>query len=213
MNLIRASSKGDLANVKALIESGENINQTDSNGRTALIEAAWSGHLEVAKFLIGHKADVNIADVSGYSALMRAAEEGNLDIVKLLLKSQADVNCRGKVRGSTALMLAAEQGHIKIIDQLIDNGAKINAVDLFEETALARAFKCNQKEAVDHLETKGGRGKPERNTYTYTDKESKPIVKAALPEWNAGTFDSQFDEDIPLTGGAGGGGDEGFDDE
>ncbi|HEX2959730.1 MAG TPA: ankyrin repeat domain-containing protein [Chitinispirillaceae bacterium] len=210
MNLIRASSKGDLATVKASLESGAKVNQTDTNGRTALIEASWGGYLEVAKYLIEHKADVNVADVSGYTALMRAAEEGNLEVVKLLIKSQADVNCRGKVRGSTALMLAAEQGHIKIIDQLIDGGAKINAVDLFEETALARAFKCNQKEVVDHLENKGGRGKPERNTFTYNDKESKPIVKATLPEWNAGTFDSHLDEDIPM---GGGGGDEGFDDE
>jgi ankyrin repeat protein len=208
MNLIRASSKGDLATVKAAIESGSNVNQTDSNGRTALIEAAWSGHLEVVKLLTGNKADVNIADISGYTALMRASEEGHLEIVKLLLKNQADVNCRGKVRGSTALMLAAEQGYLKIIDQLLEHGAKINAVDLFEETALARAFKNNQKEAVDHLESKGGRGKPERNSYTYTDKESKPVVKAALPEWNAGTFDSQLDEEVPLTGG-----EESFDEE
>jgi ankyrin repeat protein len=209
MNLIRASSKGDLATVKALLESGTNVNQTDTNGRTALIEAAWSGHLEIVKFLITNKADINIVDVSGYTALMRASEEGHLDIVKLLVKNNADVNCRGKVRGSTALMLAAEQGHIKIIDQLLDHGAKINAIDLFEETALARAFKSNQKETVDHLESKGGRGKPERNTYTYTDKENKPIVKAALPEWNAGTFDTQFDEEVPMSGA----GDEGFDEE
>lgn len=208
MNLIRASSKGDLATVKAELESGTNVNQTDSNGRTALIEAAWSGHVDIVKLLVGSKADVNIADVSGYTALMRASEEGYLDIVRLLLESKACVSSRGKVRGSTALMLAAEQGHLEIVDQLLEFGAKVNDVDLFEDTALARAFKNNQKEAVVHLESKGGRGKPERNSYTYTDKENIPVVKASLPEWNAGNFDAQLDDEIPLNGG-----EESFDDE
>jgi ankyrin repeat protein len=70
----------------------------------------------------------------------------------------------------------AEQGHLKIIDQLLESCAKINDVDLFERTALARAFKNNQKAAVDHLESKGGRGKPERtHIHTPTKRVSQSL--------------------------------------
>jgi serine/threonine-protein phosphatase 6 regulatory ankyrin repeat subunit B len=209
MNLIRASSKGDLAAVKKAMEDGPDVNATDVNGRTALFEASWCGHTEIVKLLLGKKANPNIADSSGYTALMRASEEGHASIVGLLLKSDADVNYRGKVKGTTALMLAAEQGHIPVIDLLIDGGAKINAIDQYEETALARAYKNNQLKAAEHLEKKGGRGKPERNSFTYSNKDARPITKATLPEWNAGSFDSSIDDDIVIGGVA----DESFDEE
>ena len=35
-----------------LVNEGTDINATDANGRTALIEAAWGGHNELVKFLI-----------------------------------------------------------------------------------------------------------------------------------------------------------------
>ncbi len=201
MNLMRASAKGDLETVKRLLSEGTDVNATDMHGRTALIEAAWSGNLEVAEFLIKKGADVNASDSAGYTALMRASEEGHLPLVKILIKNGADVNARGKVRGTTSLMLAAENGHKKIIELLIDSGANVNAIDQYEETALARAYRTNQTEAAELIESKGGRGKPERSSFSISDKELKPYTKATLPQWSAAaTEDFGFDEDASVDG-------------
>jgi serine/threonine-protein phosphatase 6 regulatory ankyrin repeat subunit B len=202
MDLVRASAKGDLETVKKLLKEGADVNFTDMHGRTALIEAAWSGNSAIAEFLIKKGADVNACDSAGYTALMRASEEGHLPVVRALIKNGADVNARGKVRGTTSLMLAAENGHKKIIELLINNGANVNAIDQYEETALARAYRTNQIEAAKLIESKGGRGKPERSSFVaISNEELKPYTKATLPQWSAAaTEDLSFDEEASVDG-------------
>jgi ankyrin repeat protein len=196
MNLIRASAKGDLAVVKKFLAEGAEVNGADGSGRTPLIEAAWGGHADLVKYLVDKGAEVNAADNAGYTALMRACEIGNVPIITCLINKGASVNTRGKVRGTTPLMLAAEQGHIKVLELLISRGAKINAVDQFEESACARAYRANQTKAAQYLESKGGRGKPERSSlshYSSRDKEGKP-VKTVLPQWSAAAEDINLEE-------------------
>jgi ankyrin repeat protein len=197
MNLMRASAKGDLETVKKLLNEGSDVNAADNNGRTALHEAAWGGKTDVVKLLIEKGVSVNAADSSGYTAIMRAAEEGHAAVVAQLIQAGADINVRGRVRGTTPLMLAAENGHIKVIQILIDNKVKINAIDLYEETALARAYRTNQTKAAELIEANGGRGKPERSTVSYTEKDLKSYTKATLPEWSAAASESNFEEEEP----------------
>lgn len=198
MSIIRASVKGDLAQVKKLVDEGADVNATDSSKRTALLEAAWGGHTDVVKYLVDCGASVNCVEVSGYTPLMRAAEEGHTAVVTLLLKKNADVNARGNVRGSTPLMLAAEKGEVKIVELLLDGGALINAVDQFEETALARAYRAEQMKVVAFLESKGATRKPERS-FNHHDKELRPITKATIPQWSAAADDAGFDEEPVAT--------------
>lgn len=201
MDLLRASASGDLTAVKKNVADGADINAADGSGRTALIEAAWAGHADVVKYLVEKGAKVAVADNAGFTPLMRACEEGNAQIVTYLVSKGSNVNARGKVRGTTPLMLAAEQGHIKVIDVLLGAGAKINDVDLYEETALARAYYMEQAKAAQHLEAKGGRGKPERSSlshYSSKDRNAKPTTKAALPQWSSAAADAGLDEDDPI---------------
>jgi len=197
MNLMRASAKGDLTTVKQLINEGADVNSADNHGRTALLEAAWGGKADVVKLLLEKGADANAADTTGYTPLMRACEEGYSEVVSLLIKAGADTNSRGKVRGTTPLMLAAENGHTGVIEILIDSGAKVNAIDQYEETALARAYRTNQTKAAELLESRGGIGKPERSSFSYSDRDLKPYTKATLPQWSAAALESSLDEEEP----------------
>jgi uncharacterized protein len=195
MSLIRASAKGDLSQVKKLIDEGADVDTADASGRTALLEAAWGGYTDIVKYLIDKGATVNHADMSGFTPLMRAIEDGHNAIVTLLVKNGADVNTRGNVRGSTPLMIAAEKGELKVIELLLDHGAKINAVDQFEETALARAYRSEQLKAVSLLESKGATRKPERNTFNHHDKDLRPFTKASIPQWSAAADDAGLEEE------------------
>jgi hypothetical protein len=197
MNLLRASAKGDLAAVKKFVAEGVDVNAADGSGRTPLLEAVWAGHIDVVKFLVEKGAQVDLADKAGYTPLMRACEEGHLPVVTYLIGKGASVNSRGKVKGTTPLMLAAEQGHVKVLEVLVAHGAKINAVDQLEETAVSRANQMNQDKAAAFLESKGGRGKPERSSLShYASRDrGKQSVKAALPQWSAAASESGMDDE------------------
>ncbi len=195
MELMRRCCEGDIEAVKEIIAQ-EEINAADANGRTALIEAAWSGHLAIVKLLLSRGAEVNSADKSGFTALMRAAEEGYSSIASTLVKSGAQLNCCGKVRGTTPLILAAENGHLKTVEILINAGADINKCDIFEQTALSKASEAEKQPVVEFLQSKGARGKPERSSFSYADRESRTISKTALLHLSAASIDSDDDEDI-----------------
>ncbi len=202
MNLISACSSGKLADVKAVmgegggeaVEAGEtpcDINGQDGSGRTALLEAAWGGSEDIVKFLLERGADSNIADKSGFTPLMRAVEGGYRSIAVALMGSGADVNCRGYVRGTTPLMLAAEGGNQELVTLLLDGGARINDADRYEETAVARAYRAGQDGMARFLESKGGRGKTERNAYySHSDRDVSSVTVDAMPQWSAASQDA-----------------------
>jgi len=196
MNLISVCSRGVLSEVKKAVGDGADVNAADASGRTALLEAAWNGNADIVKYLLEQGADPGAADKSGFTPIMRGAEGGYLPVVNALIAKGADVNCRGRVRGTTPLMLAAEHGHVKVISALLAAGAAVNAVDQYEETALARAYRVEQDKAAQLLESKGGHGKPERSSYSNSDRELRPMTRTPLPQWTAGGPQDGVDENM-----------------
>ena len=53
--LLVAASSGDLAEAKALLDAGEDINVTDALGRTPLHMAAFYGHPKTSAFLVASR--------------------------------------------------------------------------------------------------------------------------------------------------------------
>jgi len=84
--LQKAAELGNTEAVKALIKGGPyggaNVNKTDRNDRTALMEAARSGNADIVKALIAKGADVNKQDKFGGTALMDAAWHGDTEAAK-----------------------------------------------------------------------------------------------------------------------------------
>lgn len=58
--------------LKALLDSGVNVNATDRNGRTALHLAAILGQAELARYLLSRGADINARNIPGRTPLMLA---------------------------------------------------------------------------------------------------------------------------------------------
>ena len=97
--LPRAVAKGDIAQIKALIAGGADVNLRDSTAKTALNHAVENGDLEVAELLIEHGADVNYHPHGGWGAvgvsdtpLHTAAFRGDAKMAKLLIDKGANVH-------------------------------------------------------------------------------------------------------------------------
>lgn len=80
--LIYWASLGDLDQVEQLLLEGQDPNQADDEGYSALQAAAENGHLEIVKLLVGKGAQ--IAYKSEYTALQLAEMAGNIDVVNYL---------------------------------------------------------------------------------------------------------------------------------
>jgi len=68
--------------------------------------------------------------------LHRSAELGLTWAVRLHLKFGADMNAIPRNRIATPLMIAARYGHAKVMEILLQKGANVNAVNMFNHTAL-----------------------------------------------------------------------------
>jgi cytochrome c len=121
-----AVKDGDMAKVKLLIASGEDVNQNHKTMGTALHHVAIWGSAEMAELLISAGADVSALNKTLGSPLHRAARKGNEAVAAVLIAHGADVNAR-RDEGNTPLHDAAEGGHAGMIDLLVANGADVNA--------------------------------------------------------------------------------------
>ncbi len=113
-----ASSQGRTDIVQDHIESGSNIDFTDSDGHTPLLIAACAGHVDVVDWLIQHGADINKASQTGQIPLWMAASNGRAEVVKLLLNAGCNVNKATRDR-CTPLQAATVERHGDVVDLLI----------------------------------------------------------------------------------------------
>ena len=100
--LLTAVKQGDVAAVKALLDSGANVETRNDSGRTLLMLAALKAPPDVVKLLLERGAQVNVQDTDGVTALMWGAFGGRADIVQMLLDGGADSYLRDR-QGQTAL--------------------------------------------------------------------------------------------------------------
>lgn len=90
--LMRATEKGNLEIVKALIKAGAAVNYEAKGRETALHIAAYYGYLEVTKLLLLNGANPNVPlEQNALTPLHQAILKGHIDTAKLLVESGADV--------------------------------------------------------------------------------------------------------------------------
>jgi len=131
-SLMCAARAGDLDAVRALVESGCDLDAGDSIGGP-IHYAAMNGHVAVVAFLIDKGVDIESRRSWGrWTPLHRAAAEGRLAVCQLLVKMGANVHAEASDTAKTPLFLAAEHGHPSVVALLLEHGARVSAREKVE---------------------------------------------------------------------------------
>ena len=126
------------------------IDESDSDRRTALIWASEYGHKEVVETLLQHGADVNAQGGICGNALQAASQNGHEKMVQLLLQWGADVNAQGGLYDN-ALQAACQYSHDKVMEILLQYGADVNAQGGLDGNALQTASAIGHEKVVQLL--------------------------------------------------------------
>jgi ankyrin repeat protein len=120
-----ATGRGDLDQVRLLLQYGADINSKDQRGQTALMNAAHAGQAELVRLLIENGADLDVTAKYNFSALMLSLITHHTEAAQLLIEAGADVNIRSSKNfsGKTALSLAESGGHHELAALLRQKGA------------------------------------------------------------------------------------------
>lgn len=109
--LMLAAYDGHTEIIGFLLDQGAQVDDFDSQGRTALMYASTGPFVETVELLLLWQADPNIADRDErFTALMHAAAEGQPEVVRALLNNGADPTATD-IDGDTALDFAMQNGH------------------------------------------------------------------------------------------------------
>ena len=165
--IVAAARIGDVAQVRALIAAGVDIDEPyeygDAHlpfgggvpGRTALGVAAYAGHANVVHALIAAGADVNLVDDGGFTTLFIAIFRVET-AVALELLSVEDIELESRaLLGRTPLILASGLGLIGVVARLIQVGADLTARDDVGRSALGWARALHRAEVAELLREYG----------------------------------------------------------
>jgi len=139
--------------VRERLDSGVEIDTTDSGGRTLLMEAVIRGDHELMNYLIRRGAGVNISDNRGWTALHFAAQKSDTKAAKLLLEAGADVNLK-EHHGNNVIWRAVFEARagFDLVELLLSNGANIDEKNESGISAVDLAQRIGDKELVKILD-------------------------------------------------------------
>lgn len=197
LNYVR---RGNLDGVKSELESGADVNTTDTYGNNLLREAVQKDNLDLVTILIEKGADVSNVRDNGISTLHRVADKNCGDphklpadavkIARMLITAGANIEATNK-QGETPLFNAAGTGNIAVLDLLIASGANVNAQSSERLTPLGSAILNQQKEAVGRLLKAGAKV----NVYW----NGSPLLTWAINN-PTGTVDPEIVSDLVAAG-------------
>jgi len=145
-DLLAATRKGDLAQVKALLDKGASVNSKTPYGQTPLFFACDRGYTEIVKLLVDRGADVNVEDTFYHmTAISRAAQKKHVDIVLFLLD-------HGGNSPAMILMMGAQTGNLEFVKIGLAKGP-INKATLSQ--ALVAATRGHNEQIVSLLKENG----------------------------------------------------------
>jgi uncharacterized protein len=139
--LVAAADRGDLAELRRLLDAGAAVNARDARGRNAVLAATQRGDEAAARLLIERGADVNAQDAIADSAFLLAGASGHTGIVRAALGATPPPDFRLTNRyGGSALIPACHYGHVETVRLLLTTPIDVDHVNRLGWTALLEAI-------------------------------------------------------------------------
>ncbi|OQS03771.1 inversin protein alternative isoform, partial [Thraustotheca clavata] len=171
-NLLKDARRGNVFEVTRRLAQGEDVNQVDEAGDTAIVNAAAHGHHDVVRVLLAHNASPEAHREDRPSALLRATQKGCVETVTLLADHHANLETTFP-DGKTALLYACFHGLALICNVLLDHHANTEVADDLGNTALHYATLNGNVKIVNMLLD----AQAQTNVYNY--ERNTPLLIAA----------------------------------
>lgn len=142
--LHRAAAGGHDGCLRALLNSGANMEGAMADGRRALHLAASNGKAGCVQQLLRWKADPSAVTQHGHTALHLAACEGHAGCVQQLLRhlpAGTDIDMLDS-KGYTPFLCAVAGGHTACVQAFLKAGANVKATTVGGSTAEDLVFSC-----------------------------------------------------------------------
>ena len=112
---------GKLDEVRSALARGEDVNNKDSDGWTALMSAVRESHNSIVKLLLDQPGvKTNEKNIHGCTALHWAACQNNPEVARmLLLHSTMDSANAKNNNGNNAVMVAVRRGYKEVLSELV----------------------------------------------------------------------------------------------
>ncbi|TMS38043.1 hypothetical protein L596_004856 [Steinernema carpocapsae] len=154
-SLLMVCARCGHTDIARLVIAESELDDTDNDGWSALLNAAHKGHIEIVQLLLDAGSAVDQTDLMGWTALMWAVYKNHLPVVEVLLEFTAHVNMIDEEDGLTPLIVAAGRGFTDIVQKLIIADAQVNACDKFGSTALIWASRKGHLPVIELLLNNG----------------------------------------------------------
>ena len=109
--LFVAAYRGNLAEMRRLIDEGADVNAATADGSTPLHAACQEARTEAVRLLISSGARADPRQWDGITPLLIACELGHALCARELILAKANVDASERRHGATALHLACRNGH------------------------------------------------------------------------------------------------------
>ena len=144
VNELAHENSADIAQVRALLDSGVPVDIKNYNGQTALMYACLHRNPEMVKLLLEHGADTEITWRSGGATALRLAvgpqirKKPDPAIVKMLLDHGADLN-KVDSRGRSMVHAAVTGADEDVMKLVVENGFSLTQLDSEGKTPIEAA--------------------------------------------------------------------------
>ena len=135
----------------SLINNGADINISDFEGTSPLMNATINGRYRILSLLLEKKAAINNLDIKGFSAIDLACMFGMAECLNILIENKVNTFISSSF-GMTPIHYAAVNGRIDCINILIKNGSvDINLLNNYNLTPLDVAIIYRKIDVVKFL--------------------------------------------------------------
>ncbi|KAJ8010691.1 hypothetical protein DPEC_G00077750 [Dallia pectoralis] len=144
----RAKETEMLTDVRALVQSGTDLNAQDDNGATLLHIASANGYLLVGELLLEHQAEVEKKDADGWTPLHAASCWGQIQMVELLVAHGASLNTKSLLEETPLDVCADEEVRAKLVELKHKHDAIMKSHDRHKGTLQRRASSAGSRGKV-----------------------------------------------------------------